>query len=76
MTRLLLVRHGLTESNSARRFAGYSNVELSAAGYAQVEKLRNRLAGDKIDAAYSSDLRRAVVTAEVISSAHKVEIIM
>jgi len=69
------VRHGITEFNSARRFAGYSDVELSAAGYRQVERLRDRLVDDKIDAVYSSDLRRALVTAEVISSEHKVDIV-
>ncbi len=74
MTRLLLVRHGITEFNSARRFAGYSDVELSAAGYRQVERLRDRLVDDKIDAVYSSDLRRALVTAEIISSGHKMDI--
>ncbi len=74
MSRLLLVRHGITEFNSARRFMGYSDVELSATGYRQVERLRDRLVDDKIDAIYSSDLRRALVTAEVISSEHKVDI--
>jgi len=75
LSRLLLVRHGITESNSARKFVGYGDVELSAAGYRQVEQLRDRLADDKIDAVYSSDLRRALVTAEVISSGHKVDIV-
>ena len=75
MSRLLLVRHGITEYNSSRRFAGYSDVEMSADGYKQVEKLRNRLAKEKIDAVYCSDLKRAVVTAEVISSGHKVDIV-
>lgn len=75
MSRLLLVRHGITESNSARKFVGYSDVELSTAGYRQVEQLRERLVDDKIDAVYSSDLRRALVTAEVISSGHKVDIV-
>ncbi len=75
MSRLLLVRHGITESNSARKFVGYSDVELSTAGYRQVERLRERLVDDKIDAVYSSDLSRALVTAEVISSEHKVDIV-
>ncbi len=75
MSRLLLVRHGVTEFNSTRRFAGYSDVELSAAGYNQVERLRDRLENERIDAVYSSDLRRALVTAEVISSGHEVDIV-
>ncbi len=75
MSRLLLVRHGITESNSARRFAGYSDVEMNADGYSQVERLRDRLVDEKIDAIYSSDLKRALVTAEVVSSGHKVDIV-
>ena len=75
MSRLLLVRHGITEFNSTRRFAGYSDVELSTDGYHQVEKLRDRLANEKIDAIYSSDLKRALATAEVISSERELEIV-
>ena len=75
MSRLLLVRHGITEANSSRRFAGYSDVELSAEGYRQVERLRDRLLDKKIDAVYSSDLKRAMATAEIISSEHNLDIV-
>jgi len=75
LSRLLLVRHGITEFNSTRRFAGYSDTELSAAGYRQVEGLADRLADERIDAIYSSDLKRALVTAEVISSGRGVDIV-
>ncbi|MDP3879445.1 MAG: histidine phosphatase family protein [Dehalococcoidales bacterium] len=75
MVRLLLVRHGISEYNSARRFAGYSDVEMSAAGYEQVKRLRDRLAVEKIDAVYSSDLRRAQETAQVISTGCDTDII-
>ena len=76
MSRLLLVRHGITDSNSNHRFAGYSDVEMSADGYRQVERLSDRLANEKIDAVYSSDLKRALVTAEVISSRYEVGIVV
>jgi len=55
MSRLLLVRHGDTELNSARRFQGDSDAELRAVGYRQAERLRDRLAVEKIDVIYSSD---------------------
>ena len=74
MSRLLLVRHGVTEFNSTRRFGGHSDIELSADGHEQVERIRDRLTGEKIDAIYSSDLKRALVTAEVISTGHDVDI--
>lgn len=75
MSRLLLVRHGTSEFNSTRRFAGYSDVEMIAAGYQQVEKLRDRLAEEKINAIYASDLKRARVTAELLSAGRQLEVI-
>jgi len=44
-------------------------------GYQQAERLRGRLVDDKIDAVYSSDLKRALVTAEVILSGRKGDIV-
>ena len=75
MARLFLVRHGITEFNSTRRFAGYSDVELSDLGHRQVERLRDRLANEKIDAIYCSDLKRTIVTAEVISGEREIDIV-
>ena len=75
MSRLLLVRHGETELNSTERYWGRTDVKLSLGGMGQAERLRDRLATEPIDAVYSSDLKRALVTAEVISSEHKVDIV-
>ncbi len=75
MSRLLLVRHGDTELNSAERYWGRSDVKLSAAGLRQAEKLRDRLAVEKIDAVYSSDMERSLVTAEIIASSHQLAVI-
>jgi alpha-ribazole phosphatase len=55
-------------------FVGQRDAELSALGQSQVKKLSGRLAAEKIDVIYSSDLRRAMVTAETIASKHKLEI--
>lgn len=70
MSRLFLVRHGDTKLNSAERYWGQTDVELSAAGLNQAEKLSKRLATEKIDAVYSSDLERALITARTIASRH------
>ena len=75
MSRLLLVRHGNTELNSAQRYWGQTDVELSAAGLGQAERLRDRLAKEKIDAIYSSDLQRASMTAKIIASRHQLDVI-
>ena len=74
MSRLLLVRHGETELNSAERYWGHSDVKLSALGVRQAERLRNRLATQKIDAIYSSDLQRAWATAKTIASRHQLDV--
>lgn len=68
MARLLLVRHGETTGNSAERFWGRTDVALSETGLQQAERLRERLAGEKIDAVYASDRVRAMKTAEIITT--------
>ena len=74
MSKLILVRHGDTELNSDERYWGHSDVKLSAAGFRQAERLRDRLAAQKIDAIYSSNLQRASETAEVITSRHQLAV--
>lgn len=75
MSRLLMVRHGDTELNIAERLWGRTDVELDALGFKQAERLRERLAKEKIDAIYSSNLKRALVTAEIIASKHQLKVI-
>jgi probable phosphoglycerate mutase len=47
---------------------------MSPAGYRQVEKLRDRLAGQKIDAVFCSNLKRARISAEIITAGRNLEI--
>ena len=75
MARLLLARHGVTEYNTLHKIQGHSDIDLSEQGRLQVEKLGERLAGEKIDAVYSSDLKRAVDTARAAISSHDLEIV-
>ena len=74
MSRLFLVRHGNTKLNNAKRFWGNTDVPLSDEGIRQAEKLRDRLATDKINTIYASSLSRARSTAEIIASRHKISI--
>lgn len=76
MSKLLLVRHANTKGNSAERFWGQTDVELSKAGIRDAEKLRDRLATEKIDVIYTSQLRRASLTAQIIASRHQTDIII
>jgi alpha-ribazole phosphatase len=75
MSKLLLVRHGQTESGGVLRYWGQSDVKLSDVGLRQAERLSNRLAEEKIDAIYTSYLRRAWATTEIITARHQLDIV-
>jgi alpha-ribazole phosphatase len=75
LARLLLVRHGEPEMNSPARYWGNTDIALSEIGLRQAERLRDCLAKENIDRIYSSDLKRALVTAEIIASHHGLEIV-
>ncbi|MDR2367703.1 MAG: histidine phosphatase family protein [Deltaproteobacteria bacterium] len=58
--RLYLLRHGQTASYDAITFNGWLDVDLSDLGRRQLDQTVSALKGQRIDAVYSSDLRRAV----------------
>jgi broad specificity phosphatase PhoE len=74
MAEIVLVRHGETEWNVEEVFRGRIDIELNETGLRQAELLAEYLSGVKIDAVYSSPLRRALKTAEAIASHHKLEV--
>lgn len=74
MTRLILVRHGETLWNASMRFQGQTDTELSTKGQEQARRTASRLAGENIDIAYASDLRRCAETAEIILDGREVEL--
>ena len=67
MTELLLIRHGETDMNRELRFQGQVNVGLNSMGHEQALRVAARMAGEKADAFYVSDLLRARQTAEPIA---------
>ena len=66
-TRVLLVRHGQSQGNAEQRFGGHSPTPLSELGRAQAEATARALRGEGVAAIYSSDLLRAVQTAEPLA---------
>jgi len=74
MTEIILARHGETEWNVAEVFRGRIDVELNEAGIKQAELLAKYLSDFKVDAIYSSPLKRALKTAETIAGYHKLNI--
>ncbi len=73
-TRILLVRHGATELSAGDRFAGATDVLLSAEGEAQATCLSKRLASVHLAAVYASPMRRTMRTAELLAGPHKLAV--
>jgi broad specificity phosphatase PhoE len=74
MTEIILIRHGETEWNVQQVFRGRIDLELNETGLKQAELLAEYLGGVNIDAVYSSPLKRASKTAEMIALHHKLEV--
>jgi probable phosphoglycerate mutase len=74
-TRLLVVRHGETDWNRERRWQGHADPELNDAGRRQARALGELVAGLRVEAAYTSDLRRASETAELAVAGLGLEVV-
>ena len=66
MLKLLLVRHGETDWNAQGRYQGHSDLPLNPKGFKQVQQLAERLLPLQIDFVFSSDLQRALQTAQIL----------
>jgi probable phosphoglycerate mutase len=64
------VRHGLTQYNLDKRMQGWRDIPLTAVGRAQARAVAARLQSEPIDAIYTSDHRRAALTARYIARLH------
>lgn len=67
MLTVYVIRHGEAEGNAERRIMGHSNHSLTANGEKDAETLGEKLRSVKFDKVYSSDLKRACDTANIIS---------
>ncbi|HEX6127111.1 MAG TPA: histidine phosphatase family protein [Pyrinomonadaceae bacterium] len=67
VTKLYLVRHGQSAGNAEGRFGGHGPTPLSKLGEQQAEITARLLGKEGVNVIYSSDLQRAVQTAEPLS---------
>ena len=74
MKTLYIIRHGETEWNKIGRYQGITDVPLNDNGIAQAKACANALKYVHFDRILSSDLSRALVTAETIRGNRNIEI--
>lgn len=74
-TRLFLVRHGQSAGNAEGRFGGHGPTPLSKLGERQAHLTAKTLSKEGVSAIYSSDLLRAVQTAEALAGMIEVKVI-
>ncbi|MFC1943926.1 histidine phosphatase family protein [Chloroflexota bacterium] len=73
--RLILVRHGQTENNRRHLVQGQSDSELNELGRAQAGAVAGALKEERVDAIYTSPLKRAWDTAHAINGFHGVDMV-
>ena len=73
---LILIRHGETIWNKEGRVQGLSDIELSDVGLNQARKLALSIQDLNIKAIYSSPVKRAYQTAQIINEIHNAPIFL
>ncbi len=75
--RLLLIRHGETPSNVARRLdTAHPGAELTERGLRQAAALSDALAGEPVDGLYASTLLRTQLTAAPFAAARGLDVLI
>ena len=72
MTTVYMVRHGETDWNRAHRMQGWSDIPLNERGREQAAFAAMALASVPLDVIYTSPLKRAEKTAEIIRGERKI----
>jgi len=75
LTRLLLIRHGRSVWNAQGRIQGRADPPLDELGREQARRLAERLRQEAVVALYTSPLRRAQETADIIGRALDVPVV-
>jgi probable phosphoglycerate mutase len=73
-TRICIIRHGETDWNVEKRIQGHTDIPLNAVGRAQALAMAFNAAHQQFHAIYSSDLARAVETAQALAQREDEEV--
>ena len=73
-TEILIIRHGQTAWNKAKRLQGHSDIPLNEKGMQQALALGESLRHEALDAIVASDMQRALKTAEEIAKWHQLPV--
>jgi broad specificity phosphatase PhoE len=74
VTTVYLARHGESDWNAANRFQGHSDRPLTELGRKQAYALADIVAGERVEAIYSSPLIRALDTARIVAARTGLEV--
>lgn len=66
-TRIIAIRHGETAWNVDTRIQGHLDIPLNDTGLWQAQQVAQALAGETVAAVYTSDLQRALATAQAVA---------
>lgn len=75
ITRIIVVRHGETEWNKKKIFQGQLDSPLSELGLKQAGAVAATLQEEPLEFIYSSDLGRAIQTADIIAEPHGITVL-
>ena len=73
---ILIIRHGETDWNAVRRLQGHSDIALNETGLEQARLLGKALSEENLDVIISSDLLRALRTAEAVAKWHNLPVLV
>ena len=73
---LILVRHGETAYNAVGRYQGHVQIDLNDLGRLQAKRVCARIAALQIDAIYSSDLVRCLLTIQPLVAALQLPLLL
>ncbi len=75
-TTFYLVRHGQTNWNVDNKLQGHTDIPLNETGREQAYELRRQFERVPFELCFTSDLQRALETAEILSTPHEVKVVI